>query len=308
MLKAQNPSWTGDQLYNMAKAITTAEYENIVYTEYLPLLMGSVPAYAGYDPKVNAQVSEEFSTAAFRMGHSQVSDQQEGLDNTGKQVFSESLAQAFFNTPEQDIANGINPLLRSLGVDNSQATDVYAMAGLRNLLFAPLPGGDVDEIDLIAIDIQRERDTGLGSLNQTRTALGLSPYTSFSALTSDPVLQRDLQTTFGSIDNVDLFIGGLAEAHVNNGRLGQTFQAIIGQQFLNLRTGDRYFWQNQQFDPHTASMISSTSLATIIRRDTDSTNVQDHVFVPSAAAAKPAAATAPSTTPVDRHGRQFILP
>ena len=29
-LKAQHPNWTGDQLYNMAKAITTAEYQNIV--------------------------------------------------------------------------------------------------------------------------------------------------------------------------------------------------------------------------------------------------------------------------------------
>ncbi|MBO0885104.1 MAG: peroxidase family protein, partial [Mycobacterium sp.] len=116
-LKAQNPSWTGDELYDMARSITTAEYQNIVYTEYLPLLVGSMPRFTGYNPRVNPQVSQEFAEAAFRMGHSQVSDQQEGLDNNGNQVFSESLAQAFFNTPEQDIANGINPLLRSLSVD-----------------------------------------------------------------------------------------------------------------------------------------------------------------------------------------------
>jgi hypothetical protein len=35
VLKAQHPTRTGDQLYNMAKAITTAEYQNIIYTEYL---------------------------------------------------------------------------------------------------------------------------------------------------------------------------------------------------------------------------------------------------------------------------------
>ncbi|MBV9323959.1 MAG: peroxidase [Chloroflexi bacterium] len=322
-LHAQNPSWTGDQLYNMAKAITTAEYENIVFNEYLPILLGSVPAYGGYDPKVNTQVSQEFAEAAFRMGHSQVSDQQEGLNNNGVQVFNESLGQAFFNTPALDISptpdpgvpafhDGIDALLRSLSVDNSQATDVYAMAGLRNLLFAPLAGGNVDQIDLIAIDIQRERDAGLGTLNQTRKALGLPPHTSFSDLTSDTVLQQDLKTTYGSIDNVDLFIGGLAEAHVNNGRLGQTFQAIIGTQFQNLRTGDRFWWQNQQFDPHTASTISSTTLATILRRDTDSTNVPDHVFVPTPAAARvrPAAATVATstTTPINTQGRPFIFP
>src|ERR1700722_8123578 len=97
-LKAENPGWTGDQLYNKARAITTAEYQNIVYTEYLPLLIGPVlGAYHGYDPTMNAQVTQEFSTAAFRMGHSEVSDTQEGLDTNGNVVFTESLAQSFFN-------------------------------------------------------------------------------------------------------------------------------------------------------------------------------------------------------------------
>jgi peroxidase len=311
-LRAQNPSWSGDQLYNMARAITTAEYQNIIYTEYLPLLVGPFPSgYPGYNSKANAQVTQEFAEAAFRMGHSQVSDQQEGIDNNGNQVFSESLAQAFFNTPAQDIANGINPLLRALSVDDSQATDVYAMAGLRNLLFAPLAGGNVDTIDLIAIDIQRERDAGLGTLNQTRKALHLPTYTSFSGLTSDPVLQHNLQSTYGNIDNVDLFIGGLAESHVNNGRLGQTFEAIIGLQFLNLVVGDRFFWKNQSFDSQTAAMISGTTLATILRRDTDSTNVPDHVFVPSAASphVNSAATVVPSaSSPIVTNGRPFIFP
>jgi hypothetical protein len=35
-LKAQHPDWTGDQLYYMAKAVTAAEYQNIIYKEYLP--------------------------------------------------------------------------------------------------------------------------------------------------------------------------------------------------------------------------------------------------------------------------------
>jgi peroxidase len=308
-LKAQHPTWTGDQLYNMAKAITTAEYENIIYKEYLPTLVGPMEEYAGYDPRTNAQVTQEFSTAAFRVGHSQVSDTQDGLDNSGNVVFTESLAQAFFNTPEQDEANGINPLLRSLSVDFSQATDVYVVSALRNMLFAPLVGGDVDQVDLIAIDIQRERDAGLGTLNQTRKALGLRPYDTFTDLTSDPVLQKDVQSVYGTIDNVDLFMGGLAESHVNNGRLGQTFRAIIAHQFQTLRAGDRFFWLNQHFDQHTAEMISDTTLADILKRNTDSTNVPANVFQ---AAAPPTHVSVPAPTgPVDNHGRRgtpFISP
>jgi len=278
-LKAEHPEWTGDQLYNMAKAITTAEYQNIVYEEYLPLLIGPVLGpYHGYNPDIDAQVTQEFSTAAFRL-HTQVSDTQEGLDNNGNVVFTESLAQSFFNTPEIDESNGINPLIRSLGVDFAQATDVYVVAALRNLLFAPLVDGGIDEIDLIAIDIQRERDVGLGTLNQTRHAIGLERYDSFAELTTDPVLQKSLQTVYGTIDNVDLFIGGLAENHTPGARVGPTFQAIIARQFGALRAGDRFFWMNEGFNNEAADMISKTTLADIIKRNTDTTNLQADVFI-----------------------------
>jgi peroxidase len=281
-LKSQHPNWSGDQLYRMAKAITTAEYQNIVYTEYLPLLLGPVLGpYRGYDPDVNAQVTQEFSTAAFRMGHSEVSDTQEGIDNNGNTVFTESLAQSFFNTPAIDVSDGINPLIRSLGVDFSQATDVYAMAALRNLLFAGLVGGGVDEMDLIAIDIQREKDVGLGTLNQTRKALGMRTYPSFAALTADPVLQSNLKSVYGSIDQVDLFIGGLAEAHAKGALVGPTFQAIIADQFQALRAGDRFFWQNEGFNRATASWIANTTLSSIILRNTDTTKLQANVFIQS---------------------------
>jgi peroxidase len=280
-LRGQEPGWTGTQLYNMARAITTAEYQNIVYTEYLPALIGPLlGAYQGYNSAVNAQVTQEFSTAAFRVGHSQVSDTQEGLDNNGNTVFTESVAQSFFSTPQIDEANGIDALLRSLGVDYSQATDVYTVAALRNLLFAGLVGGDIDELDLIAIEIQRERDVGLATLNGTRRAIGVPQYRSFAQLTPDPILQKNLATIYGSIDNVDLFMGGLAEKHAADANVGPTFQYIIASQFWRLRSGDRFYWQNEGFDSQTASMIAAATLTTLMRRDTATTaNLQADLFV-----------------------------
>jgi peroxidase len=287
-LKAQNPGWSGDQLYDMARAITTAEYENIVYSEYLPVLIGPVLGpYKGYDSSQNAQISQEFSAGAFRVGHTQVSDTQEGVDNAGVTTFSEPLGQAFFNSPAMDIANGTDPLLRAFSLDFAQATDVYVVATLRNLLAASLVGGGVDLIDLIAIDIQRERDLGLGSLNQTRQALGLTPYQSFAALTSDPVLQAKLKSVYGTIGQVDLFIGGVAEAHALNAVVGPTFQRIIGNQFSALRAGDRFFWLNQGFDPATTRMIANTTLADVILRNTDTTALPQHVFIQGSPVAPP---------------------
>ncbi len=304
-LKAGNPEWNGDQLYHMAKAITTAEYQNIIYEEYLPLLIGNVLGpYRGYNPRVNARVTQEFTTAAFRVGHSEVSDTQEGLDNHGNVTFTESLAQAFFNTAAQDQANGINPLIRAISSDFSQATDVYVVSVLRNLLFAPLVGGEVDQIDLVAIDIQRERDVGLGTLNQTRRALGLAPYSSFAQITSDPVVQQNLQTVYGSVNNLDLFIGGLAENHASSGRVGPTFRAIVAKQFEALRSGDRFFWQNEGFDSQLAETISHATLAQIILRNTDTVSQQPDVFLPPGPARHPHV-SAPNH--IDTHGRRFIF-
>jgi peroxidase len=279
-LKGLHPEWSGNLLYEMARAITTAEYQNIIYTEYLPVLIGPVLGpYRGYDARVNAQVSQEFSTAAFRVGHTQVSENQAGRDNDGNITYTQSLARAFFNTPEKTLANGLNALMRSVTAEFSQATDVYTVPALRNLLYSPLPGGNVDLVDLIAIDIQRGRDVGLATLNQTRKSLGLAPHASFAALTRDRALQAQFKALYGTIDQVDLFMGGQAEAHAAGAVVGETFQAIIARQFHALRAGDRFFWANQAFDSDTAAHIAQTTLSQIIKRNTDTLRVPLNVFM-----------------------------
>lgn len=303
-LKRQHPAWSADQYYEMAKAITTAEYQNIIYTEYLPLLIGpALGPYLGYDPRVNAQVSQEFTTAVFRVGHSQVSETQSGRDNAGNITYTESLAQAFFNTPEETLHNGINALMRNVTAEFSQATDVYTVPVLRNLLFAPLPGGNVDTVDLIAIDIQRGRDVGLGTLNQTRAALGLAPHASFAALTPDTTLQAQFQALYGSIDQVDLFMGGQAEPHADGAVVGPTFQAIIARQFQALRAGDRFFWANQHFDRATAARIAQTTLSQLIARNTDTVSVPPNVFLGQGDGGEQRRKRRAPGAPVDNHGR-----
>ena len=48
-----------------------------------------------------------------------------------------------------------------------------------------------------------------------------------------------LHGVYDHVDDIDLFTGGLAERPVVGGLVGPTFACIIGQQFLNLRKGDR---------------------------------------------------------------------
>jgi peroxidase len=195
-----------------------------------------------------AKFTQEFAVGAFRVGHSQVSGEQAGITNDGTEIFAIPLEDHFANDAVADLPQ-IESLIRNLGAEVSQATDVFAVNALRNLLFAGLVGGGVDAVDLIAIDIQRQYDVGLGSLNQTRKAIGLKPYNSISDLVSDSKLRAELVNAYASIKNVDLFMGGLAEKHAKNALVGETFQAIIASQFRNLRTGVRFFWQNEGFSP-----------------------------------------------------------
>ena len=76
-LQEEHPRWSGDRLYETAKAITTAEMVNITYSEFLPHLLGedAIKPYHGYDATVDPRITEEFAGAAYRFGHSIVSDE-----------------------------------------------------------------------------------------------------------------------------------------------------------------------------------------------------------------------------------------
>lgn len=276
-LAADHPSLGADELFNQSRAIVTAEYQNIVYSEFLPHLLGptAIADYHGYDSTVDPRITAEFAGAAYRFGHSIVSEAIDKTDNKGSTLEEKSLAESFFLPPSVFAANGgADGLLRHLSSDHSQNEDIYIVDSLRNLL-VDTPDGQ----DLAAINIARGRDLGLGTLDQTRSALGLTPYTSFDQITSDPVVAANLQTVYGSVDKVDLWAGGLAEDHAPGAMVGSTFQAIIGQQFTALRDGDRLYFENQDFNRSTTAQIESTTLSDVMLRDSDTTAIQADAFL-----------------------------
>ncbi|QOG19687.1 peroxidase family protein [Bradyrhizobium sp. SEMIA] len=277
-LHQEHPHWSGDRLYETAKAITTAEMVNITYNEFLPHLLGSaaIPAYHGYDPNVNASITEEFEGAAYRFGHSIVSSDINGINNLGATTSEQSLADTFFESPAAFAANGgADGLLRHLSSDIAQPLDTHIIEDLRSLLSDP-----PDAVDLAATNIQRAHDLGLGTLNETRAALGLARYTSFNQITSDSDTASALRQAYGTVDAIDLWTGGLAEAHTSGAAIGPTFGKIIADQFTALRDGDRLYFENQGFDPQTLQEIKSTTLSDIIKRDTTGTTaMQADAFI-----------------------------
>lgn len=314
----RHPDWTDEELYQFARRVVIAELQNITYDEFLPAILGesAMPAYRGYQADVNPGIATEFSTAGFRVGHSMLGDDIEFLNNDGEEVFEAmGLRESFFNPvmlPETDI----DPLLKYLASDNAQEIDPMVVDDVRNFLFgAPGQGG----FDLASLNIQRGRDHGLADYNTVREAYGLERVTRFDQITSDPEIQAKLSSTYGTVDNIDLWIGGLAEDHVPGSSMGETFTAILVDQFVRLRDGDR-FWYQSSLPGRLVREIEDTTLADIIRRNTNITKLQDNVFffndstvmIDTSSTAQAPEQSAPSTSPRtgdgDGQGQRGNLP
>jgi hypothetical protein len=281
-MRALDPTLDGDTVYERARAIVGAQMQVITYKEFLPVLIGrgSIPRYRGYFPDIDANIANEFSTAAYRFGHSTLSPHILRLDANGNEIADGhiELKDAFFAGSRLIHEGGIDPILRGLASQVSQRVDPFVVDALRNFLFGPPGAGG---FDLPALNIQRGRDHGLASYNDTRRALGLRPARSFRDISRNPEIRERLQSAYDSIEDIDLWIGGLAEDPHQGGQLGELFNKIITDQFIVLRDGDR-FWYERVFSGQELIEIENTTLSDIIRRNTNiGDELQDNVFVVS---------------------------
>ncbi|HKD35986.1 MAG TPA: peroxidase family protein, partial [Pirellulales bacterium] len=115
-IAAANPTLTDEQIYLQARQIVIGEIQAITYNEFLPALLGSgaLAPYKGYNSNVDPSISTEFSTAAFRVGHSQVGPDIEFFDNNGNPIRAPlDLDQAFFD-PRIIEQYGIDGVLKYL--------------------------------------------------------------------------------------------------------------------------------------------------------------------------------------------------
>ncbi len=273
------PELDDEGIYQRARAMVAAEIQCITYNEFLPILLGrdAFGPYDEYAPNVNATISNEFATAAYRVGHTMLSPQLMRLDADLNPIEAGALPlrNAFFN-PTEVISVGIEPYLRGLATQTAQEIDCYVIDDVRNFLFGEPGGGG---FDLASLNLQRGRDHGLASYNEIRVAYGLPAIASVAEVSSDPVVQQRLQEAFVSVDDMDLWIVGLSEDHVPGALVGETFWTILQDQFLSLRDGDRY-WYQRYLPIELQREVESRNLATIIRRNTDiRTEITGNLFI-----------------------------
>jgi hypothetical protein len=103
-----NPHWDNEKLFQEARRILIAVMQNIVYKEYLPVILGPVIMYkydlgvSGayknvYNDSVDATISNEFSTAAFRFGHNNIPDEQISLDDNYESLGVSPIESTYHN-------------------------------------------------------------------------------------------------------------------------------------------------------------------------------------------------------------------
>ncbi len=278
-LVEREPGLSGDEIYQQARMLVGAQIQHITYSEFLPLLLGPMAPgpYRGYRDDLDASIANSFSTAAYRVGHTMLNDKLLRLGRDGREIAEGHLAlrDAFF-APDKLVEGGLAPVLRGLAAQQCEGIDIYIIEDVRNFLFGPPGSGG---FDLASLNIQRGRDHGLPSYNDTRRQLGLRPARRWSDITRDDKVQAKLASVYGRVDDVDLWVGGLAEDAVDGAMIGACFATIIRDQFEALRDGDRY-WYEERLDPRQRRDIENTRLSDVIRRNTNiGDELADDVFI-----------------------------
>ncbi|MGL4396934.1 MAG: peroxidase family protein [Hyphomicrobium sp.] len=101
----------------------------------------------------------------------------------------------------------------------------------------------------------------------------------FQAINPDIVLGGANNDTVKGIDRVDLWVGGLAEKHINGGIVGQTFWVVLHEQFDRLQEADRFYYTDRldNLDLY-ENLIDGQSLADIVARNTGIIGLPEDMF------------------------------
>ncbi|TRY74903.1 hypothetical protein TCAL_04779 [Tigriopus californicus] len=294
-LASKNPSLSDEVLYQQARRIVSAEMQNVVYGEFLTVILGqnamnengltlgSGPST--YNPKVDPSIRNVFATAAFRFGHSMI----EGVVNmvhesTRAVKASYKLKHNFFNTSNYLSHNGagMEMIIGGLISQPAQSADRFIIPDLTNHLFQG--NGSTFGTDLIARNIQRGREHGLASYNAYREFCGHQAACSWSKKPSDVASStwKILKTLYNHPNDIDVFVGGLAETPQKGDLTGSTFQCLMAKQFQMLKEGDRYFFTHSEqagsFTPDQRSNLLTRTLRDIICDNTRIPEVRSNVF------------------------------
>lgn len=192
-LKTVNPHWNDEELFQEARAILIAQYQHIIYKEWLPIVLGReyvashklLPLTSGntkYRPDVNPSTINSFVAAAFRVFHSTIEGQIYAVDN-GQCPYKSVNISDWMSRPGIILEEtNYDDFLRGLTSKPMNNIDRFVTDQITQMLFH---GNQEFGEDLISFDIQRGRDHGIPTYNSMRVLCGGHNATCFDDLIDD---------------------------------------------------------------------------------------------------------------------------
>lgn len=278
ILATQHPSWNDEQTYQHARRYVGALIQQIAFYEWLPALGVQLPAYRGYKPDINPNVGNVFASAALAFQVSMTNGQFMRMDNYGNELPGGMLSfrEAVYNPVYFLIKGDFSHLLKGMAAQTQEKFDTRIVDELRNLVY-----GDYQQYvyDAAAICIQKGRERGIPEFNTVRQSFGLPAINSFKELTDDPAVEKTLAGLYGGVDKLDAWVGMMAEKRTGDALFGATLTRILESQFLALRDGDRFYFENDpRFSAEEIVTIRNTRLSDLIKRNSDIVMLQKNVF------------------------------
>ncbi|MDB5364917.1 MAG: heme peroxidase [Rhodospirillales bacterium] len=201
------------------------------------------------------------------------------LNQTRQQIHDALIAERAANPDTPHHTNIVVDALTPYTSWSDFANNMIHPESLANFIAAYAFDGDVSKANaLLGLDRGTVAEGSAEAMGFTQ-----ADATNFLNGAKDPVTHAFLVDGASAFNNIDLWLGGLAEKHVYGGILGPTFNAIFEDQMERLMDGDRFYYL-YRLDlalPITTDLnqeITTEQFKDIIERTTDARHLNGDVM------------------------------
>ncbi len=110
------------------------------------------------------------------------------------------------------------------------------------------------------------------------TAMGFSLADAVAFMSNNTTVDAALDIARDGFNHIDSWIGGLAEAHVPGGLLGETFDAVFVSQIQSLMDGDRFYYLYRLFGTNIHEEVNNGQFKDIVERNTGLEHLNGSIF------------------------------
>ncbi|MGL4395241.1 MAG: peroxidase family protein, partial [Hyphomicrobium sp.] len=247
--------------------------------------MGAVTRYALEKAFLAPQTFAEEGVAAITLGLSR--QQMNEVDEFITPALNQGLLGQPLDLAAINIARGrdlgiptLNDFRAAISLAEYTSWDDFGKGmvhpeSLANFIAAYSFGGGVDGV------AKAEALVGLfdGSIAEgAQAALGYTASESVAFMLNNASGNVELDAARGGFDKIDSWIGGLAEAHVPGGLLGETFDAVFVAQIQSLMDGDRFYYLYRLFGTQIHEEVNNGQFKDIVERNTGLEHLNGSIF------------------------------